>query len=157
MLGKRLFTLLTALDVCQAHYSQLWAQLAVPVCPFCGQGDLDHSNLPAEDLDHYLSRKIYPFAAANLHNLAPMCSRCNMDYKGAKDVLSGTGGIERHYAYDTTAPGSVDLLGSQFFATATRLRRFGRSLSPPGVRRPNETEFSAYASATGAADLITDG
>jgi hypothetical protein len=115
-LGERLFTLLTALDVRQAHYSQLWAQLDVPVCPFCGQADLDHPDLPAEDLDHYLSRKIYPFAAANLHNLAPMCSRCNMDYKGAKDVLSGTGEIERHYPYDTIAPGSVELLGSQFFA-----------------------------------------
>ena len=115
-LGERLFTLLTALNIRQAHYSQLWAQLAVPVCPFCGQADLDHPDLPAEDLDHYLSRKIYPFAAANLNNLAPMCSRCNMDYKGSKDVLSGTGEIERHYPYDNTAPGSVGLSGSQFFA-----------------------------------------
>jgi hypothetical protein len=114
-LGERLFKLLAELGVRKPHYAQLWKYLPVPICPFCGQNDLDPEDLPAEDLDHYLSRKIYPFAAANLQNLAPMCSRCNMDYKGAKDVLSGTGDVQRHYPYDVTEPGSVSLFGSGFF------------------------------------------
>ena len=104
------------LNIRQAQYAQIWAAVTVQACPFCGQHDLDHPSLPAEDLDHYLSRKIYPFAAANLRNLAPMCSRCNMDYKGAKDVLSGIGALERHYPYDSGKAVRVELLDSNFFA-----------------------------------------
>lgn len=115
-LGERLFGLLKDLNIRQTHYAQLWAAIAVHVCPFCGQHDLDHPDLPAEDLDHYLTRKIYPFAAANLRNLAPMCSRCNMRYKGTKDVLSGAGALKRHYPYDRIKAGKVELLGSRFFA-----------------------------------------
>jgi|GEM_PF-2653407 len=113
--GERLFWLVGQLGIRKTHYEQIWAALKDNVCPFCALYDLEHPELPAEDLDHYLSRKIYPFAAGNLHNLAPMCSRCNMDYKKAKDVLSGAGGEQRHYPYDVAAPGAVELRGSRFF------------------------------------------
>ncbi|MEJ2816408.1 hypothetical protein [Caulobacter sp. CCG-8] len=113
--GERLFWLVGQLGVRKAHYKQIWDELADNVCPFCALYDLEHPELPAEDLDHYLSRKIYPFAAGNLNNLAPMCSRCNMDYKKSKDVLSGAGDVQRHYPYDVAAAGTVDLRGSRFF------------------------------------------
>lgn len=113
--GERLFWLIGQLGVRKTHYEQIWAELRDNVCPFCALYDLEHPELPAEDLDHYLSRKIYPFAAGNLHNLAPMCSRCNMDYKKAKDVLSGAGDVQRHYPYDVTVAGTVALSGSRFF------------------------------------------
>lgn len=115
-LGERLFNLLDELDIRKSHYEQIWKELKDCICPFCGYHELDAPELPAEDLDHYLSRKIYPFAAANLLNLAPMCMRCNMRYKGSKDILSGTGAIERHYPYDGGEPGTVELSGSCFFA-----------------------------------------
>lgn len=113
--GERLFWLVGQLGIRKTHYEQIWAGLQDNVCPFCALYDLEHPELPAEDLDHYLSRKIYPFAAGNLHNLAPMCSRCNMDYKKAKDVLAGAGGAQRHYPYDVAAAGVVSLGGSRFF------------------------------------------
>jgi hypothetical protein len=114
-LGERLFNLLSELQIRKPHYEQIWNELIYYDCPFCGYNPLDAPSLPAEDLDHYLSRKIYPFAAANLKNLAPMCSRCNMDYKKSKDVLSGGGDIQRHYPYDVGGSGSVSLDGSTFF------------------------------------------
>lgn len=56
------------------------------VCPFCGIAPLAGLQTMREDLDHYLFRDRYRFAAANLHNLAPMCGRCNT-YKGTQDMV----------------------------------------------------------------------
>ncbi|MDX0586901.1 hypothetical protein GOD67_06920 [Sinorhizobium medicae] len=114
-LGERLFNLLNELGIRERHYRQIWGSLGNNVCPFCALIELDDPSLPGEDLDHYLTRRVYPFAAANLHNLAPMCSRCNMDYKKEKDVLSAVG-TERHYPYAANNPGGVELSGSVFFA-----------------------------------------
>ena len=114
-LGERLFTLLSPLGTRTLHYRQLWNAFNDNVCPFCALTELDDPSLPGEDLDHYLGRKIYPFAAANLNNLAPMCSRCNMDYKRDKDVINPAAIYERHYPYSEGDAGTVCLSGSRFF------------------------------------------
>jgi hypothetical protein len=70
----------------------------------------------ALDLDHYLPRVEYPFAAANLRNLVPMGSRCNERYKTTGDVLFKNGHRRRAifpYAYTGT---SVCLARSEPFA-----------------------------------------
>lgn len=57
-------------------------------CPCCGYGsiktvyDKGHSAL-----DHYLPQKHYPFSTVNFKNLFPLCTECNSDNKGEKDIL----------------------------------------------------------------------
>lgn len=81
------FDLLTDLGLRDLHYRVIWDGAEVAVCPFCGSEVLDPPNAPREDLDHYLVRTRYPFAAANLENLVPMGRKCNTQYKKSKDVL----------------------------------------------------------------------
>ena len=59
------------------------------VCPFCGLGKFkNRKGARREDLDHYLYKADYPFAAANMANLVPTCGTCNQDYKKAQDILA---------------------------------------------------------------------
>lgn len=81
------FLLLEKTGVRKAHYKIIWDSLISKTCPFCGFEPFDSPTLHREDEDHYLARKIYPLAAANLHNLVPMGSKCNVSYKGQADVL----------------------------------------------------------------------
>lgn len=43
----------------------------------------------------YLPRSLYPFAGANLRNLAPMGGKCNRAYKQALDILCDDAGTRR--------------------------------------------------------------
>lgn len=81
------FSLLKNTTVRDAHYKIVWDSLKSKACPFCGFEPFDSPTLHRENEDHYLSRKIYPLAAANLNNLVPMGSKCNTSYKGQTDVL----------------------------------------------------------------------
>ncbi|MCE9658080.1 MAG: hypothetical protein K8R60_05935 [Burkholderiales bacterium] len=101
--AKALFTfgfdLLTPFEIRQHQYRALCALIPVRVCPFCGCEGLDAPGAPQEDLDHYIPRSKYPFAAANLRNLAPMGGRCNSAYKKTQDPLRRATG-ERRLAFD---------------------------------------------------------
>jgi hypothetical protein len=81
------FSLLTKTGVRDAHYLVIWNSLSNKRCPFCGYEDFESPKLQREDEDHYLARKYYPLAAANLKNLVPMGGKCNRLYKGQKNVL----------------------------------------------------------------------
>lgn len=93
------FNVLGDEDVRDTAYQMIWDELrgaghALPVCPFCnieplrpprGVGGRDRRTRRPE-LDHYLPRSLYPFAAANLLNLPPMGDDCNTR-KREKDIL----------------------------------------------------------------------
>lgn len=98
------FGLLTAYEVRQRQYMALCARIPARVCPFCGCERLDAPGAPQEDLDHYIPRSKYPFAAANLRNLAPMGGRCNSSYKHMQDPLRNENGGRRSACdpYSTT-------------------------------------------------------
>lgn len=81
------FALLEKTGVRDVHYKIIWDSLLSKTCPFCGFEPFDAPTLHREDEDHYLARNSYPLAAANLHNLVPMCGKCNKRFKGQIDVL----------------------------------------------------------------------
>lgn len=89
------FGLLTDLGIRQRQYKEVCDAIPERVCPFCGCEGLDAPGAPQEDLDHYIPRSKYPFAAANLRNLAPMGGRCNSAYKRAQDPLRRDDGVRR--------------------------------------------------------------
>lgn len=89
------FGLLTDLGIRQRQYQEVCNGINERVCPFCGCEGLDAPGAPQEDLDHYIPRSKYPFAAANLRNLAPMGGRCNSSYKRTQDPLRRNDGIRR--------------------------------------------------------------
>lgn len=89
------FELLSEFDIRQRQYEIVCQHIPNRVCPFCGCESLDAPGAPQEDLDHYIPRSKYPFAAANLRNLAPMGGRCNKAYKKAQDLLRRDTGVRR--------------------------------------------------------------
>ena len=89
------FGLLTDLGIRQRQYQAVCDGIPERVCPFCGCEGLDAPGAPQEDLDHYIPRSKYPFAAANLRNLAPMGGRCNSAYKRTQDPLKRDDGVRR--------------------------------------------------------------
>lgn len=95
------FEKLTDLGLRDCQYQVIYDQ-TYHVCPFCGCEYFDAPTEPRQDLDHYLVKSKYPFAAANLHNLVPMGSRCNSKYKQERDILYGNNGTRRrsYYPYD---------------------------------------------------------
>ncbi len=88
------FELLDDLGIRDTQYQQIYAVINPAVCPFCGSEYFDHPQSHREDLDHYLAKTIYPFAAANLRNLSPMGKKCN-GYKLQQDVLRDAAGLRR--------------------------------------------------------------
>ena len=93
------FSLLTDLDVRDEHYRAIYGAALEHMCPFCGTEYFDAPGAPREDLDHYLLKSRYPFAAANLRNLVPMGHRCNSSYKLVSDLLRRADG-SRRVAFD---------------------------------------------------------
>jgi hypothetical protein len=123
------FGLLTDLGVRDEHYQAIYEQVPSAVCPFCG---CEYFDAPAdtrgeaeeearrirEDLDHYLPRSRYPFAAANLRNLSPMGSKCN-GYKRDQDILRNADGVRRRAFYPyVVREVSISLTNSIPFAGA---------------------------------------
>ncbi|TMO02436.1 hypothetical protein [Pseudoalteromonas sp. S558] len=97
------FEKLTDLNVRAGQYSIIFSNLADKICPFCGIERVMNPEETAQDQDHYLAKSIYPFCAANLRNLVPMCRCCNRDYKKNKDVIDG--GLRRAFdPYNSTPP-----------------------------------------------------
>lgn len=105
------------LNVRTPHYAAIHRVLATPVCPFCGICFLSSPGGPQEDLDHYLARSIYPFAAANLRNLVPMCHDCNTKYKLDADMVRCSNAARRMAfdPYNFTAKVKISVEGSKPF------------------------------------------
>jgi hypothetical protein len=105
------FELLSDLGVRDEQYRVIYSATADHVCPFCGTECFDAPGAPREDLDHYLARKHYALAAANLRNLVPMGQKCNSRYKLANNLLRRGDGARR-VAFDpylhTTLSVSLD-------------------------------------------------
>jgi hypothetical protein len=89
------FGLLTDLGIRDRHYHAIYSAASYHVCPFCGCEFFDAPGAPREDLDHYLLKSRYPFAAANLRNLVPMGMKCNQKYKLVEDILRDETGVRR--------------------------------------------------------------
>lgn len=85
------YLLLGRLAIRNNQYKIIYERIEKKGCPFCGMVIFDAPSLPSEDDDHYLARSIYPLAAANFFNLAPMCGKCNQKYKGTKDIIRPDG------------------------------------------------------------------
>lgn len=97
------FEKLTDLNVRAGQYHAIFSSLGDKICPFCGIERVMNPEETAQDQDHYLAKSIYPFCAANLRNLVPMCRCCNRDYKKNKDVIHG--GLRRAFdPYNCTPP-----------------------------------------------------
>lgn len=111
------FEKLTDFKVRERQYRVIFNHFDDKTCPFCGVERLMNPEETAQDQDHYLAKSIYPFAAANMRNLVPMCRCCNRDYKRAKDVLRCEQGRRRR-AFDpyTCEPLNVSLLNSRLDA-----------------------------------------
>jgi hypothetical protein len=88
------YDLLTDLGIRDRQYREIYSTITDPVCPFCGSEYFDAPESHREDLDHYLARTLYPFAATNLRNLAPMGRKCN-GYKQQQDLLRDALGVRR--------------------------------------------------------------
>lgn len=123
---------LTDLEIRDRQYRIIIDSFSPSICPVCG---IDRINSPAEarqDLDHYLAKSIYPFAAANLCNLIPMCSACNRTYKHKIDVLIDAN-KKRRKAYDPyNAPGVAICLNESipFGGTGSTLPAWTIKFSP---------------------------
>lgn len=102
------FGLLTDLGVRDRHYYAIYTAASYHVCPFCGCEYFDAPGAQREDLDHYLPKSLYPFAAANLRNLVPMGMKCNERYKQAQDILRDTAGVRRR-SFDPYADRQINV------------------------------------------------
>jgi hypothetical protein len=111
------FELVKELGIRDRHYCAIYDKMPFHDCPFCGTEPFDApiGTTPrlrparhiSEDLDHYLPRTSYPFAAANLRNLVPAGRKCN-GYKSETDVVLDAGGT-RYVAFDPYASPSIDV------------------------------------------------
>lgn len=79
-----------------SHYKIIYDSIPAHVCPFCGAEPFEAPGSVREELDHYLLKSCYPFAAANLRNLVPMGHKCNTGYKKSADLLRCKDKTRRH-------------------------------------------------------------
>lgn len=91
------FSLLGKTGIRDEHYKIIYKSLSSKTCPFCGYMPFDapSKSLIREDLDHYLDRKTYFSAAANLENLVPTCTKCNSRYKGVENLIFKAGNYRK--------------------------------------------------------------
>lgn len=113
---------LSDFNVRERQYQIIFNSLRIKICPFCGIERVMNPQEAAQDQDHYLAKSIYPFAAANMRNLVPMCRVCNRDYKKAIDVLRAEDG-RRRLAFDPydCVPPRISLLGSVLDFSVSKL------------------------------------
>lgn len=69
------------------HYKSFCKKQHNIWCPFCGMETLEDFTFIKEDYDHLLAKSIYPFAAVNMKNLAPMGKKCNRTHKKNQDLI----------------------------------------------------------------------
>ncbi|WP_074037978.1 hypothetical protein [Exiguobacterium profundum] len=60
----------------------------ITVCPYCNRQYitpfLSNSGRVRADIDHFYSKKRYPYFSMSLYNLIPSCKQCNQSLKGEK-------------------------------------------------------------------------
>lgn len=99
------------------HYHSIYTEIPSRICPFCGLGHFRAPGAPRNALDHYMPISRYPFVGADLRNLPPMCSECNSDFKGNKDILFDELGQRQQCVDPYNGPFfSVSLADSLLFA-----------------------------------------
>jgi hypothetical protein len=69
------------------HYESFCNEQQNRWCPFCGMEMLEDFSFIKEDYDHLLAKSIYPLAAVNMKNLAPMGKKCNRTHKKDQDLI----------------------------------------------------------------------
>jgi hypothetical protein len=113
------FNILTDLGTRDELYEFIYTRMAHRICPFCGCESFASPQGAREDLDHYLLKDKYPFAAANLSNLAPMGRECNQKYKLTQDILLNPDLSRRssYFPYGAVSV-TVSLTGSTLFCGA---------------------------------------
>lgn len=102
------FSLLTSLEIRDRQYKVIYDSCPHHICPFCGCEYFVAPGAPREALDHYIPEHKYPFAAANLRNLAPMGNKCNSGHKLKQDPLKREDGSNRK-AFDPYNHGTVSI------------------------------------------------
>lgn len=114
---------LTDFKIRERQYDIIFASLPIKICPFCGIERVMDPEETAQDQDHYLAKSIYPFAAANMRNLVPMCRCCNRDYKKNKDILYNENHIRRK-AFDpyNFTPFEISLIDSTVIENTSPLK-----------------------------------
>lgn len=117
------FGKLTDFKVRERQYQIIYEHLPNKICPFCGIERVMHPDETDQDQDHYLAKSIYPFAAANMKNLVPMCRCCNRDYKKTADIIRDENGNRRiaFNPYECNPP-KVTLINSQLVGLSTPLK-----------------------------------
>ncbi len=125
------FRLLSELEIRDAHYRCVYERMTDHLCPFCGCEYFDAPGAPREALDHYLAKSLYPCAAANLRNLAPMGSKCNSRYKLSKDILRKDGVRRKSFdPYGDSAVSIALLRSAPFAGTDGKLPRWQVDFAP---------------------------
>lgn len=107
------FEKLSDFGIRERQYQVIFDALETKICPFCGIERVMNPEETAQDQDHYLAKSVYPFSAANMRNLVPMCRCCNRDYKKAIDMIRSENGNRRRAfdPYNCQAP-TITLLNS---------------------------------------------
>lgn len=95
------------------HYRNYYDLLQNKYCPFCGIEKLTRPTQRKADYDHLMYKDTYPFMAVNMHNLVPIGTDCNRDFKKTQDILFKNG-IRRAFLnpFETNYPLTIDLQGS---------------------------------------------
>ncbi|MEH6456891.1 MAG: hypothetical protein V7749_11245 [Cocleimonas sp.] len=106
----------------EAQYKLVYDSLTQKFCGFCGFGTMMNHEEASQDQDHYLAKSRYPFAAANIRNLVPMCIQCNRIHKNATDIIQDEN-LNRKHAFDpyTCNPTDLSLIQSYIAGNAVRV------------------------------------
>lgn len=80
-------------------FEKTWSDYAlvmlggVKVCPYCNRQYvtpfLSGRGKVRADLDHFFSKRRYPYFSMSLYNLVPSCKQCNQSLKGSKEFSVG--------------------------------------------------------------------
>lgn len=96
---NKAFEAFSSFDLRQQHYTLCYEAHAHKVCAFCGCEEFSAPGGLTEDLDHYLCKSRFSFAAVNLRNLVPMGPKCNQKVKRSKNILRDDNGDRRKAFY----------------------------------------------------------
>lgn len=96
------------------HYKALYRTLPNKYCPFCALYKLPYPDDRKADYDHWLCKADYPFLSVSMHNLVPVCERCNQIYKKEQNIIVDEVGQRRQFLdpFSQSYELRVDLTGS---------------------------------------------
>ncbi|RZK10825.1 MAG: hypothetical protein EOO43_19885, partial [Flavobacterium sp.] len=123
------------------HYESFCNQQQNRWCPFCGMETLEDYTFIKEDYDHLLAKSIYPLAAVNMRNLAPMGKKCNRTHKKDQDLIwDGTNQVKSMNPYIYKLDIEVDFTGTTLPNSKKKKGTWKLNVLPnrPDVRRWQE-------------------